>query len=71
MLKNKIAQIIYDKLNYVYCGNCRFDVEEDNNWRCNSCGGNYEKWSISMKTSKIIAESILEVIKNNNETLIS
>ena len=33
MLKNKIAKIIYDKLNYVYCGNCRFDFEEDDNWR--------------------------------------
>lgn len=66
MLKNKIAKIIYDKLNYVYCGNCRFDFEEDNDWRCNACGGNYEKWSISMKTSKIISEKILDAIKNNN-----
>lgn len=65
-LKNKIAKIIYDKLNYTYCGNCRFDFEEKDDWRCNGCGRNYDAWSISMKTSKIIAESILEAIKNNS-----
>jgi hypothetical protein len=66
MLKNKIAQIIYDELNYVYCGNCRFDFEQDNDWHCNSCIGSYEGWSIFMKKSKIISEKILEAIKNNS-----
>lgn len=47
---NKIAKIIYDELNYVYCGNCRFDFEQNNDWRCEICSRNYEKWSISMKT---------------------
>ena len=50
MIKNKIAQIIYDNLNYVYCGNCRFDFEQDDDWRCNGCSRNYDEWSISMKT---------------------
>lgn len=66
MLKNKIAEIIYDELNHVYCGNCRFDFEQNNDWRREICSRNYEKWSISMKTSKIISEKILETIKNNN-----
>ena len=63
--EDDVAKIIYDNLNYMYCDNCRFniEIEEDSNeWSCDNCHRKYNSWGISMQESKRIAKEILENI---------
>lgn len=55
---DKIAQIIYDNLPYMYCDNCRYNSEIKNEYGCEDCHRKYNSWGISMATAKGIAEEI-------------
>lgn len=55
---DKIAQIIYDNLPYMYCDNCRYNSEIEDEYRCEDCHRKYNGWGISMATAKGIAKEI-------------
>lgn len=55
---DKIAQIIYDNLSYMYCDNCRYNSEIEDEYGCEDCHRKYNGWGISMATAKGIAEEI-------------
>jgi len=55
---DKIAQIIYDNLSYMYCDNCRYNSEIEEEYGCEDCHRKYNGWGISMATAKGIAEEI-------------
>ena len=63
-VQDDIANIIYNTLNYMYCDNCRFDseIQEDDSdeWCCDDCHRKYNGWGISMYTSNEIAKEILK-----------
>lgn len=65
--KEGIAKIIYDNLSYMYCDNCRFNSEineeDSDEWNCDDCHRKYNGWGISMQTSMRIAKDILESIR--------
>lgn len=59
----KIAEIIYEELPYMYCDNCRYatEITEDPNtdfFPCESCYRKYNGWGISMSEAKRIADMI-------------
>ena len=63
--EDDIAKIIYNKLNYMYCDNCRCnsEIEKDSDeYGCEDCHRKYNGLGISMQTSKRIAKEILENI---------
>lgn len=55
---DKIAQIIYDRLPYMYCDNCRYNSEIEDEYGCEDCHRKYNGWGISMATAKSIAKEI-------------
>ena len=64
--KDKIAQIIYDWLPYVYCDDCRYstEIEHDdyNDSPCEDCYRKYMGWGISKKSAaNRIAKDILKL----------
>lgn len=65
--KEGVAKIIYDNLSYMYCDNCRFNSEineeDSDEWSCDDCHRKYNGWGISMQTSRRIAKDILESIR--------
>lgn len=61
MNKDKIANIIYNELSYMYCDNCRYAFEigeDDPTWNCDECYRKYNSWGISMAEAEHIAEMI-------------
>ena len=55
---DKIAQIIYNNLPYMYCDNCRYNSEIEDEYGCEGCHRKYNGWGISMATAKGIAKEI-------------
>jgi len=65
--KEKIAKIIYEAFDYVYCENCRFApidrdaaIEKFGYYACENCYRKYMKWEVSESFSEEIAEKILK-----------
>lgn len=69
MNKGKIADIIYNELDYMYCNNCRFDSEikeEDTDcWGCEDCHRKYNGWGVSRAEAERIAEMISKENQND------
>ena len=65
----KIADLIYTTLDYMYCDNCRFSSEitedEVGYYRCEDCHRKYNEWGISKSTSLRLANKIIEIIEVN------
>lgn len=67
--KQMIAGFIYNKLNYMYCDNCRFDSEIDRKkyeelngyWACEDCHRKYNGWGISKAVADSLAKEIIKV----------
>lgn len=72
----KIANIIYNELCYMYCDNCRLNIEIDEEearakygyWGCEDCHRKYNGWAISMCESENIAKEIIKALGELNET---
>lgn len=68
---DKIAKIIYDRLCYMYCDNCRLNSEIDEEeaikkygyWGCEDCYRKYNGWAISMAESENIAKKIIKELE--------
>lgn len=68
-IQQKISDIIYDQLNYMYCDNCRFNSElnreqfekENGYWGCEDCHRKYNGWGISKATCDSLARKIGEI----------
>ena len=60
-MKDKIAQIIYDYLDWAYCGNCRYDSELPE--KCDYCHRKNISWGISKETAEVLADKIMGIIK--------
>lgn len=73
MLREEIAKILYDELDYMYCENCRFDWEisetdcEEKNisWGCEDCHRKNNGWGLSKAEAERIANQIEFFIINN------
>lgn len=67
-MKDKIAEILYDELNEVYCSTC-----DNKDASCDEFGGNFHpcwtcrkeqvNWKLSDKYAEQLAEKILNCIK--------
>lgn len=66
---DKIAQIIYDNLSYMYCDNCRYNSEIKEEDGCDDCHRKYNGWGISMATAKGIAEEIKNDMLDNKQVM--
>lgn len=63
MNKEKIVNIIYNELSYMYCDNCRYATEltddpDTDSSPCEDCHRKYNGWGISMGEAERIAEMI-------------
>lgn len=61
MNKEQISAYLYDRIDYMYCDNCRFNGEEDGDDACDSCHRKYNGWAISKAECDAIAEYIIEL----------
>lgn len=59
--KNKLVEIIYNELDYIYCDNCRFSLELENG--CDDCHRKMMHWEISLNASNILADKILKELE--------
>ena len=69
-MKAEISKLIYNELNYVYCGNCRFNKEIDEDDDCNGCKDCHPKtmeWEISKNHSDSIAEKIINLTQQQGD----
>ena len=59
----KIADIIYDELFYMYCDNCRYQIDsndEDGTDHCENCHRKYNGWGVSKETAEAIEKRCLK-----------
>ena len=56
---SKVKKILFDKLDYIHCGNCRFN---DDDTRCEECHRKNMNWEISEDTAENLAEKIYKII---------
>ena len=62
----KIAEIIYEELDYMYCDNCRYQIDSVDEYgtdHCEDCHRKYNGWAISKETAEAIERKYLEKIK--------
>jgi hypothetical protein len=67
--QQQISNIIYNRLGYMYCDNCRFGSEiseEEANekygyWGCEDCHRKYNGWGISKDVCDGLARKIGEI----------
>lgn len=69
-MKDKISELLYNELDYIYCDNCKFYFvsEEESNekygyYGCKDCRRKCMGWEISKKSSDKLAEKIMNIIK--------
>ena len=64
--QQQISDILYDKLDYMYCDNCRFNseiseeeaLESYGYWGCEDCNRKYNGWGISRSECDRLARII-------------
>lgn len=63
-VEQKIADLIYNEVSYMYCDNCRCRSEiakEDEQWGCDDCHRKYNGWGISKREAESIARKISQL----------
>jgi len=53
----KIADIIYEELGYMYCDNCRYQENSEDEYgidHCEYCHRKYNGWAVSKETAEAI-----------------
>lgn len=55
--KEKIKQVLCDRLSSIYCYNCAYDGEDGT--RCEECHRKYMNWELSTEAAEKIANEIL------------
>lgn len=68
-----VSKYIYDRLSFVYCDNCRYyrEIDEnDPNYGCEDCHRKYSGWGISIAEAEKIAKAIetIRERKDNDQT---
>ena len=65
----KIADLLYKEIGYMYCDNCRFNSEikeeDTDEWGCDECHRKYNGWGISRAESERIATEISSIIRSH------
>lgn len=69
-INEKISEIIYNSLYYMYCDNCRYNMEitdpiEDDYRPCDDCHRKYNGWAISKSESDDITNKIIKLLEDN------
>lgn len=59
-MKEKIKEILLEKLSYAYCDNCG---TED----CDGCHRKMQNWSLSPATAEELSKEILDFIKEHSK----
>ena len=63
-MKDKIAQFIYDYLDWAYCDDCRYNFEDSE--KCGYCHRESINWELSKETAEVLADKIIDIIKEAN-----
>lgn len=58
---SKISKILEDELCYVYCTNCKYDMDDD---RCENCHRKYMNWELSEEEAIRIADKIIKALED-------
>ena len=68
-INEKISEIIYNNLCYMYCDNCRYNTEintsEDEYGACENCHRKYNGWAISKAESDSITNKIIKLLEDH------
>ena len=59
----KIAEIIYEELDYMYCDNCRYQIDSIDEYgddRCEYCHRKNNGWAVSKETAEAIEKRCLK-----------
>jgi ribosomal protein L37AE/L43A len=62
----KIADIIYEELDYMYCDNCRYQKNSEDKYgmdHCDDCHRKYNGWGVSKETAEAIEKRYLKEMK--------
>lgn len=64
MSKKDISNLIYERLNFSWCRNCRYKEEEINFNLCRECSLRYDhsSWGVSRNECDILADEIIKGI---------
>jgi len=58
MNEKEISDLIYSRLDYMYCDNCRHNFEETESDPCYDCFRKYNNWGVSRAEADKIAAAI-------------
>lgn len=64
--KKRISDLIYNNLDYMYCDNCRYSTEMDDDSPCENCHRKYNGWAVSRAEADRISELILKKEETND-----
>lgn len=63
----KISDLLYKEIGYMYCDNCRFNSEireeDSDEWKCDDCHRKCNGWGISRAESNRIARKIVKEVE--------
>ena len=66
-LMTKISNCIYDRIDYMYCDNCRYgselEYDEDGYSRCDDCHHKYNGWALSRDCASSLANQIVAIME--------
>jgi hypothetical protein len=68
-MQHQISNLLYKEIGYMYCDNCRFNTEldeeqfekENGYWGCDDCHRKYNGWGISRAECDSLARKIGEI----------
>lgn len=66
MNEQKIADLIYDYIDYMYCDNCRYNYEQDGDDACEDCHRKNNGWGISMSAARSLSKEIAKLGSDEN-----
>ena len=66
MNEQKIADVIYNYVDYMYCDNCRYNYEQDGEDACEDCHRKSNGWGISMSAARELAKEIVKLRSDEN-----
>lgn len=58
MTAKEISDLIYKRVDYMYCDNCRYNTEIEDE-ACEDCHRKYNGWGISRAEADAIAQAIV------------
>lgn len=56
----RLSNFLYSYFDCVYCDDCRYNIDSQEEYRCDECHRKYMHWALSKGDSNWLAKKIIE-----------